>query len=620
MTKPFTCVSILFVGFIGGFVETAKGADSAYPAHPNVVNVRQAPYFAKGDGVTDDTAALQKAIDENVGRHRLIYLPRGTYLVQPTLKWPKRFGGRDNWGFTIFAGESRETTQIRLMDATATDPESPVAIMWCGGFGSADWFHNYVENLTFDIGKGNPGAVALQFYSNNSGAVRNCRFRDDSGKAHTGLDLGHRDMNGPLLVKNCEVLGFRRGIATANAVNGQVFERIVLKNQTEVGLTNQGQSVSIRGLVSDGEVPALMSYGSLSLVEAKIAGTGEARNRPALVNYNGGRMLLRDVDTHGYRRALGDVSHTPDSAAAFRIEGEDKPGSAGPNVAEYRSQPVTSPFPSPPESLRLPIKETPDSPIDDPKTWAVVDDFGADPHGERDSAAAFREAIDSGATTIFLPGSYRVDSTVIIRGKVRRLIGLGGQINYGKDERPAFRLVDGEAKAIFLEHLAHVGGGLEVDTKRTLVVRSVSDCDFSVTPRAAGAEWFFEDVVTHDLKLKSQKLWARQLNVENQGTHLTNDGGDLWILGYKTERGGTLIHTKGGGRTEVLGGFSYTTTAGKLAPMFVNEDSFVWTFFGETCFNGDPFRTLVRETRGNVHREVLRTQGNTSPYSGRPIP
>ena len=78
------------------------------------------------------------------------------------------------------------------------------------------------------------------------------------------------------------------------------------------------------------------------------------------------------------------------------------------------------------------------------------------------------------------------------------------------------------------------------------------------TARVEGAEWFFEDVVTHDLHLKKQKLWARQLNIENQGTHLINDGGDLWILGYKTERGGTLLDTRGGGRSEVLGGFSYT--------------------------------------------------------------
>ena len=32
-----------------------------------------------------------------------------------------------------------------------------------------------------------------------------------------------------------------------------------------------------------------------------------------------------------------------------------------------------------------------------------------------------------------------------------------------------------------------------------------------------------------------------------------------------------LVETLGGGKTEVLGGFSYTTTAGKLAPMLVNE-------------------------------------------------
>ncbi len=614
------CAAFLLVNLVNGPMETAFGADSVYPEHPNVVNVRKGPYFAKGDGVTDDTAALQRAIDEHVGRHRLIYLPSGTYLVRRTLKWPKRFDGRDNWGNTFMAGESRETTQIRLMDSTATDPDEPVAIMWCGGFGSADWFHNYVENLTFDTGKGNPGAVALQFYSNNSGAVRHCRFRDASGQAHTGLDLSHRDMNGPLIVKNCEVIGFRRGIATANAVNGQVFENIVLQRQTQVGLTNQGQSVSLRGLVSESSVPAVFSYGSLCLVDARITGTGEAIDSPGIVNYNGGRLFLRDVATQGFRRALSDVSHTPDIAAAFRIEGEDKPGSAGPNVAEYRSHPVTSPFPSHPQSMRSVVEETPESPIDDPNTWAIVDAFGADPKGERDSAAAFRKAIESGATTIFLPGSYRLDSTVKIGGNVRRILGLGGQINYGRDAVPSFRLSDGEARAVFFEHLAHVGGGLEVDTSRTLVVKSVSDCDFAATRNAHGARWFFEDVVTHNLLIQGQKLWARQLNIENEGTHLTNDGGDLWILGFKTERGGTLVDTRNGGRTEILGGFSYTTTAGSLAPMFVNKDSSVWAFFGEICFNGDPYRTLVRESRGMITKEISKGQGSTTPYSGRVIP
>ena len=587
-----------------------------FPLCGNVVDVTKPPYSAKADGVNDDTEALQKAINENTGRHRVLYFPSGTYLVSATLTWPKKFGGRDNWGKTYLCGESRDTTIIRLKNATFTDAKKPEAIMWCGGFGSADWFHNYVENLTFDVGSGNPGAIALQFYSNNSGAVRDCRFVADAGSGHTGLDLAHRDMNGPLLVRNCEIIGFRRGIATAHGVNGQVFEHITVRGQQEVGFVNEGQTISIRGLTSTNAVPALSTYGTLCLIEAKLTGQGDASKLPAIVNFNGGRLFLRDIATSGYGRALGDVSHTPDSAAAYRIRGTDKPGSEGPNIAEYASQAVTSPFPSPPTSLRLTIKETPEVPRDDPKTWANVDDFGADPTAKADSAAAIQKAIDSGATTVFFPGSYNLRKTVTIRGKVRRLVGLGGQINYGVGLDPDFRLVDGNSPAVWIEHFSHIHGGLEVDTKRTLIMRSVSDCDLTSTSRTAGAEWFFEDVVTHKLQIKNQQLWARQLNIENEGTHLSNDGGEVWILGYKTERGGTLLETRGRGRSEVFGGFSYTTTAGKLAPMFVNTDSAVWTFFGEVCYNGDPFKVRIVEKRGSETKTVEMSEGHTTPYSG----
>ena len=224
---------------------------------------------------------------------------------------------------------------------------------------------------------------------------------------------------------------------------------------------------------------------------------------------------------------------------------------------------------------------------------------------------------DSGATTVFLPGNYALKSTVVIRGKVRRVVGTGGMIDYTAQVRPDFRLADGDAPVVMIEHFANIHGGLEVDTRRTLVLRSVSDCDLTSTTRAEGSEWFFEDVVTHNLALKRQKLWARQLNIENEGTHLVNDGGDVWILGYKTERGGTLLDARGDGRSEILGGFSYTTTAGKLAPMFVNTDSSVWSFFNEVCYSGDPFAVRVLETRGTETKTLGKDDGHTAPYSGR---
>ena len=191
-------------------------------------------------------------------------------------------------------------------------------------------------------------------------------------------------------------------------------------------------------------------------------------------------------------------------------------------------------------------------------------------------------------------------------------------MNYGRRDLVNFRVEGGEPSAVSLEHFGHLGGGIEIDTKRTVVLRSMETFTIKGTTRSEGGELFLEDVVGDNFRFLKQRVWARQLNIENEGTHLTNDGGDVWVLGYKTERGGTLVHTLGGGRAEILGGFIYTTTAGGLAPMFVNENSAVWAYFSEVCYNGDPFATLIKETRGGATKIVVKGEGLTLPYSGVP--
>jgi hypothetical protein len=152
-----------------------RTANDRFPATAAVVDVTQPPYRAKGDGVTDDTAAIQQALTDLMGQHKVLYFPKGTYLVSRTLNWSNQNSRKQPaWGFNWLQGQNPLQTVIRLKDGTFTDPQKPGAIMWCGGFGSADWFHNYVQGLTFTVGKNNPGAIGLQFYSNNFGAVRNC--------------------------------------------------------------------------------------------------------------------------------------------------------------------------------------------------------------------------------------------------------------------------------------------------------------------------------------------------------------------------------------------------------------------------------------------------------------
>jgi len=583
-----------------------------FPKSSAVVDIKKAPYNAKGDGQTDDTDAIQRAVTDTMGQRKVLYFPEGTYVISKTIQWSKKnSAGNEAWGFNFLQGQNAFKTILRLKDATLTDAKNPQSMMWCGGFGSADWFHNYVQDISFDVGRDNPGAIGLQFYSNNTGAVRNCRFLADHGSGIVGLDLGHRDMNGPLLVRNCEVAGFQRGISTSRAVNGQTFEQMTLRGQSRFGLENEGQAISIRGLLSENAVPAVQTYGTFCLIDSHLTGKEGAREVPAVINYNGGKVFLRDVKTSGYARALGDVA-TPDAFAARQIQGPDKPGSEGPDIGEYSSHPATQPFPSRVGSLRLPVKETPDVPWDPLNQWANVDDFGADPTGNADSTNAIQKAVDSGATTVFFPGSYRLTQSVFVRGKVRRLLGTGGWIDYHHEVKPDFVIEDGPSDLLAIEHFAPINGGISVKSSRTIVLRSmeVSGVDFGDK-----GDVFFEDVVTNGLQFQAgQKVWGRQLNVENEGTHLSNAGGQLWVLGYKTERGGTLLKTRQGGSSEILGGFSYTTTAGKLAPMFVTENSSVFAFFSEVCFTSDPFATLIHETRGREMRTILRGEGGTTPY------
>lgn len=90
-----------------GSLKNKLGLDAAWIAdipHNNMINVQK--YGAKGDGQTDDTSAIQTALD-NAGAENggVVYLPEGTYLFSE-LKVPAN---------TVLLGEGKETTILRYI-------------------------------------------------------------------------------------------------------------------------------------------------------------------------------------------------------------------------------------------------------------------------------------------------------------------------------------------------------------------------------------------------------------------------------------------------------------------------------------------------------------------------
>lgn len=589
---------------------------SIFPADAGVIDVTRPPYQAKGDGVTDDTVAIQKALNDYPAKGAMIYLPNGIYLVSDTLRWG------ENQKNTVLMGQSREGTVIKLKDSCPNygNPRKPKGVIWTGE-APAQRFSNEIHTLTVDTGSGNPGACGVHFIANNQGGVYNVSILSGDGQGVSGLDMGFSDEQGPCLIKNLRIQGFDYGVKTATTVNGETLEYVTVEHQNKAGFRNDGQPFTARGLKSLNDVPAFLALGGLNvLIDCDFKGTSKAANEPAILLE--GTMLARNITTSGYKQAL--VNHTG-----------DKNGVSGANVEFFISKAEARLFPESKGSPPLPIKETPVAPWDALEDWKAPQAFGGKTDDDGDDSAAIQQAIDSGATTVYLPrGSYQIGDTIVIRGKVRRIVGCRAWLNMTDGLRasgkPAFRLEEGTAPVVFIEGMStDFAGGkhcfIENHTKRTLVLQRLAinyqGAD-SYRSTGTGGEVFIEDVVGHNFRFTNETLWARQFNVEGGGIHVSNQGGRQWILGYKTEGGGTLHQTTRGGVTELLGGMAYSSGQGLTTPMFIVENARARFSFCEIDFGGGHFHTILKETRNGKTRTLKDTdpdwQGNAALIRAEP--
>ena len=584
-----------------------------FPPDAGVKNVQD--YGAKGDGVADDTAAIQKAIDEVKGIPDTLYFPNGTYLVSGSVGiFNGKAHSRDR--FISYQGQSEAGTIIRLKDNCPgfdNPQKAKIVLSYYQGEGTGDVMRGYVRNLSVDVGRGNPGAVGLRFMANNSGAMDHVTIRSSDPKkaGKLGLDLTQGQV-GPCLIQHVTVIGFDYGVEVAHTFS-VVLEHLTIQHQNVLGFYNSDGRTTLRGLKSINHVPAVRNkWLDLTLLEAEL--TGGSPTNTAIINEKA-RLFLRDIQQSGYGHLLQEA------------EGQHHDGAA---LDEWYDGKAHALFGTAPKTLRLPIKETPEVPWEtDLSKWVKVP---WSKNGE-DIGEAVQSAVDQaakeGKTTIYFPRHARTyeypkfTCPIRVHGSVNRIIGMENIVDIadptGKlqtGEQAVFTFEDLTSPAIVVERFFLLGGWkgprtmrmFENKSGKAVVIRNLGHAGLHKKP-SSGGEWFVEDVPAIGLSIgPGEQCWARQYNPESPKEDMIEvNGGQLWILGLKTEGRATHIIAQNGAKVELLGGVSYQSWDKQPLdpPMFkvINSDaSFTFGFYHWNL----PFTTIVEETVGNETKALLR--------------
>lgn len=607
-----TVFRILFCTFLGAVFDVcALGSSSDPLAEPsylpkdaNFVYVSKPPYNAVGDGRTDNTEAIRRAVSENLEKNRTLYFPKGIYMISGGIEWKNKAG--IFWSRTSWRGNGRGKTVIKAFDNTPafSNPDKPCAMIKTGSNnttnGKGDAAHDiYIYDMTIDCGRGNAGAIGVDYNASNNGAMYRVDIRSGDGSGAVGLSMT-RDV-GPALIYDVSVTGFDIGIKTGGGF-GLTMEKIKVEGQNDAGVQVSANCVGIRNLTSVNKVPALRGgpYWSLAaVVDSNFSGVGA--ESPAIIP-QGTRFFLRNIDVSGY-------------SASIDVPGKMELPSG--HIDEYVSHKgVKTLFETAPKSLDIKVPELPaiqESPEDE---WVSVAEFGAKADDIFDAGEAVQKAIDSGATTVYFPqGGYSWADPVILRGKVRRVMGFNSQIR-GK------LIVRGTEGPVIIERFR----GLHVENAEPShpVVLVSHGGPVSITPDAKG--WFAFDVVASFKIGKGQFLYGRHINPESgSGPQITNDGGTVWILGFKSERFPVNFVGTCGSSTKVLAGLMRCSQGVKPrnSPSAVNDNSYMSLSLSETAFRDiESYDVVVKETHGGDVRlweEPGRGQYMFPLYVGRPM-
>ncbi len=416
---------------------------------PKAVYLSAPEFGAKGDGQTDDSTAIQAAIDkaENHVREGILFVPAGRYRLTRTIYvWP---------GVRIFGfGETRPVF-VLASDTPGFQKGAGVMVMFTGarlggvppgggrGFripfppvgtvppndaiadANPGTFYPAMSNIDFEIGDGNPAAIGIRFHAAQHAYLSHMDFRTGSGLAAL-TEVGN-------YAQDLKFYGGRYGILTDKpspawqfTLVDSVFEgqREAAIREHEAGLTlirdtfrNVPIGVDIDPHYYDQLWAKDCRFENLSRAAVVISSEKSHLNEIGFEN-----AVAKDVPVFALYRESG--KKLAGKGTVYRVRsfnyGLILPGLGAPGVLGERYDAVT--LQTLPAAMPPAIPPLPPSSL-----WTNVRTLGVAGDGKTDDTTAIQNAIATHPVLYFPSGSYLVKDTIALQpGSI--LIGLHPQM------------------------------------------------------------------------------------------------------------------------------------------------------------------------------------------------
>jgi sugar lactone lactonase YvrE len=498
------------------------------PDDPRAVYLTPDGFPVHGDGIADDTDALQQAIDkvEETTNQGILFLPSGRYRITRTVYiWP---------GIRVI-GYGKTRPVILLGPATPAFQTAPSYMIFFAGRrpgknhsargtddsakttppdASPGTFYSALSNVDIEIEDGNPGAVGIRAHYAQHCYLAHMDFHLGSGLA--GIhDAGN-------VAQDLHFWGGKYGIWTRKPSPGWQFTVIdsTFEGQKEAAIREHEAGLTlIRPQFRN--VPTAISidpgyFDELWVKDARLENIGG----PAVIisDENSARteINMENVVCHGvpvfasFRESRKQVAG-PQEIYAVRTFSHglhfDDIGATPAILYVFDAVPLTT-FPPPVESD---IRDLPPM-----NTWVNIRSLGAVGDGSVDDTAALRKAIAEHQTIYFPAGQYRVTDTIELKADTI-LIGLHPSVTriLVADGSPAFQGV-GTPKPL-----------LEAPKGGNNIVTGIGLYTNGINPRAVALKWMAgKDSMVDDVRFlgghgtvnpgetpaQNEKIWEQIYN------------------------------------------------------------------------------------------------------------